>query len=102
MISLPYKICSNRSWRALRFIFDSVQYSDLIKYRGTAIGGIGDVQLQTAATIAAEVIKSVGDPKDNLGEKLSWNMNEARLRIYKDSKSRIAKTKYAGRMRGLA
>lgn len=52
------------------------------------------MQLQAAATIAAEVIKSVGDPNDRLGERLSWSMIEVRRKVIEDSGSRISKSKY--------
>lgn len=77
-----------------RTLYPYLAYSWLTVYlSGTAIGGAGKMELHTAATIAAEVIKTIGDPKEDLGPKLLWSMKEARRRIEEDPKSRISKAK---------
>lgn len=47
--------------------------------RGTALGGTGYVQLQTAAIVAVDIICTLGDlhVKDKLAEKLGWSMEGA-------------------------
>ncbi|KAF8321702.1 hypothetical protein DL93DRAFT_1453542 [Clavulina sp. PMI_390] len=60
---------------------------------GTILGGVGNAQLSTASAIAAEVVKTLGDPTNELGDRLSWNMAEARRRLFEDPTSKLMKAK---------
>ncbi|KAF8317367.1 hypothetical protein DL93DRAFT_2076984 [Clavulina sp. PMI_390] len=71
----------------------AVQGSDQAFLACTVLRGNGDADTKAGSAIAAEVVKSLGDPTDHLGDKLSWDMGEARRRIFEDSSSRIQKTK---------
>jgi hypothetical protein len=61
---------------------------------GTFIGGIGMAQHETARKIASQVIKTFGDPRHNLGSKLSWSMSTAANLLENYPHSLIKKTKF--------
>jgi hypothetical protein len=66
---------------------------------GTLISGIGTEQLETARVIAAEVRKTLGDPRANLGDQLSWSMETVASRIKNDPDSKIQKSKISHLLR---
>ncbi|KAF8321698.1 hypothetical protein DL93DRAFT_2152265 [Clavulina sp. PMI_390] len=76
-----------------KFVDDLIAVQELQEHfiAGTAVSSVGEVELQTAAAIAVEVIKTLGDPKDNLGERLGWSMEEVARRLANDPLSKIVK-----------
>jgi hypothetical protein len=60
---------------------------------GTLFTGAGLEHLETAALIASEIIATLGDPEDNLGERLSWSMKLVSETLKATPGCRITKSK---------
>ena len=60
---------------------------------GTLISGNGSVNVKTAKLIAAEIKKTFGDCRADLGTKLSWSMKTVATLIHNDPDCHIKKSK---------
>jgi hypothetical protein len=78
-----------------KFIRDLRSFQEMEEHvlAGTLISGTGFVQHDKAKMIADQVIKTLGDPRDNLGAKLSWSMSTVASHLSNDPTSQIRKSK---------